>query len=62
MIEQIINWYSNPENHPFFLLLLVIIPPLFIMIYCEIFEIAKQHINNKRKTTTQKYREGLIKK
>lgn len=61
MIEQIINWfnsltYGNKED------LLVGLAIIIVLIGCYYFAIIRPYFKVKRKTTTQKYREGLIKK
>lgn len=61
MIEQIINWWNSLE--PIDIVILgcasfVILGGLIVVYIEDIIEKTK----NKRKTTTQKYREGLIKK
>jgi len=61
MIEQIINWWNvldktNKEN---ICIILIFVLPFLSMLY---FAFIRDYIINKKKTTTQKFREGLIKK
>ena len=55
MIEQIINWWNSSET--IIVLVLITSPIWAFLLY-----IITEQFKNKRKTTTQKYREGLIKK
>ena len=60
MIGQIINWWNNLDALQSIGIILVFGSFVGFLIYY--FEDIRPVLKNKRKSTTQKYREGLIKK
>jgi len=60
MLEQIVNWFNNLNS--FQLSGIVVLFTTLATSLCIYFQDIKPYLKNKQKTTTQKFKEGLIKK